>query len=36
MHANVSPFYTPLTPLWEQKVKTFFSEKGYGAHHIIQ
>ena len=36
MHANVLPFYTPLTPVWGQKVKTFFSEEGYGAHHIMQ
>ena len=34
MHTNVLPFYTPLTPVWGQKVKTFFSEEGYGAHHI--
>ena len=37
MHANVLPFYTPLTPVWGQKVKTFFfSEEGYGAHHTMQ
>ena len=23
MHANVLPFYTPLTPVWGQKVKIF-------------
>ena len=37
MHANVLPFYTPLTPAWGQYVKTFFfSEEVYGAHHIMQ
>ena len=36
MHANVLPFYTPLTPVWGQKVKTFCSEEGYGACHIMQ
>ena len=36
MQANVLPFYTPLTPVWGQKVKLFFSEEGYGAHHILQ
>ena len=37
MHANVMPFYTPLTPVRGQKVKAFFfSEEGYGAHHIMQ
>ena len=27
MHANVLPFYTPFTPVWGQKVKTFFLRK---------
>ena len=37
MHANVLPFYTPLTPVWGHKVKTFFfSEESYGAYHIMQ
>ena len=31
MHANVLHFYTPLTPVWRQKVKPC-----YGAHHIMQ
>ena len=35
MHANVLLFYTPLTPVWRQKVKKK-SEEGYGAHHIMQ
>ena len=36
MHANDLPLYTPLTSVWGQKLKTFFSEEGYGAHHIMQ
>ena len=27
MHANVLPFYTPLTPVWGRMVKTFFLKK---------
>ena len=34
MHANVLPFYTPLIPVWGQKVKN--SEEGCGGHHIMQ
>ena len=36
MHANVPPFYTPLTPVWGQEVKKKNSEEGYGAYHIMQ
>ena len=36
MYANVLPFYTPLTPVWGQKVKTYFSEEGDVAYHIMQ
>ena len=37
MHANVQPFYAPLTPVWGQfKVKTFFRKKDCVAYHIIQ
>ena len=35
MHANVLPFYTPLTPVWGQKVKKN-SEEGCFAYHIMQ
>ena len=27
MHTNVLPFYTPLTPVWGQKLKHFFLKK---------
>ena len=36
IHANVLPFYTPLTLVWGQRVKHFFSEEGYVAYHIMQ
>ena len=36
MHANVLPFYTPLTPVLGQKVRTFCFSEGHGAHHIMQ
>ena len=38
MHANVLPFYTTLTPVWGQKVKTFFSEEGLWctSHYAIK
>ena len=34
MHANVLPFYTPLTPVCGQKVKKKKSEESYGAYAI--
>ena len=34
--ANILPFYTPSTPEWGQKVKIFFSEKGYDAYYQIK
>ena len=36
MQANILPFYTPSTPGWGQKVKTFFSEEGYVAYYQIK
>ena len=35
MHANVLPFYTPLTPVWRQKLKKT-SEEDYVAYNNIQ